>query len=247
MIRVQFVLKKEFDFALCTWRGRRELTTESQVSVVKPNCSARAIGKTRIFDRPIARVPYRDPPVTFSPRVDLSVETRDNINFRFRIFFFLSLLKEKEEKRESWRNLLINPKDMTRGAARQHGRHESQEKAKILRSQNRKHSQSAKLQEDGEHRARATSTTTGTVVVESQEPTNLNPREEEDDDDVNDKAQQTGDPNTSKTLNNTEKEEEEEEEVVRRGGGRDVAARTKKRRRRIATSEEDGTKEENEQ
>ena len=137
----------------------------------------------------------RDPPVTFlvSSR-SVGRDARQRFNFRFRIFFFLSLLKEKEEKRESWRNLLINPKEMTRGAARQHGRHESQEKAKILRSQNRKHSQSAKLQEDGEHRARAT--TTGTVVVESQEPTNLNPREEEDDDDVNDKAQQTGDPNT---------------------------------------------------
>ena len=54
--------KKEFTPAFCDWRGRRELTTESQVSVnlVKPNSNARAIGKTRIFfDRPIARVPYR--------------------------------------------------------------------------------------------------------------------------------------------------------------------------------------------
>ena len=186
----------------------------------------------------------RDPPVTFlvsSPSVGR--DARQRFNFRFRIFFFLSLLKEKEEKRESWRNLLINPKEMTRGAARQHGRHDSQEKAKILRSQNRKHSQSAKLQEDGEHRARAT--TTGTVVVESQEPTNLNPHEEEDDDDVDDKAQQTEDPITAKTLNNTEKEEEEEEEEVEEG---DVAAaRTKEEEEKNnTTSEEDGTKEENE-
>ena len=186
----------------------------------------------------------RDPPVTFlvsSPSVGR--DARQRFNFRFRIFFFLSLLKEKEEKRESWRNLLINPKEMTRGAARQHGRHDSQEKAKILRSQNRKHSQSAKLQEDGEHRARAT--TTGTVVVESQEPTNLNPHEEDDDDDVDDKAQQTEDPITVKTLNNTEKEEEEEEEEVEEG---DVAAaRTKEEEEKNnTTSEEDGTKEENE-
>ena len=75
---------------------------------------------------------------------------------------------------------------MTRRAA-PNGRHESQEKAKILRSQNRKHSQSAKLQEDGEHRARAT--ITGTVVVESQEPTNLNPQDDDDDDDVDDKRE----------------------------------------------------------
>ena len=186
----------------------------------------------------------RDPPVTLlvsSPSVGR--DARQRFNFRFRIFFFLSLLKEKEEKRESWRNLLINPKEMTRGAARQHGRHDSQEKAKILRSQNRKHSQSAKLQEDGEHRARAT--TTGTVVVESQEPTNLNPHEEDDDDDVDDKAQQTEDPITVKTLNNTEKEEEEEEEEVEEG---DVAAaRTKEEEEKNnTTSEEDGTKEENE-
>ena len=54
--------KKEFTPAFCDWRGRRELTTESQVSVnlVKPNSNARAIGKTRIFfDRPIARALYR--------------------------------------------------------------------------------------------------------------------------------------------------------------------------------------------
>jgi len=252
-IRVQFVAfekKKEFTLALC------DLERKERANDRKPGqCK---FGETKFkrardrenadFLRPTDRactVP-RDPPVTFlvSSR-SVGRDARQRFNFRFRIFFFLSLLKEKEEKRESWRNLLINPKDMTRGAARQHGRHESQEKAKILRSQNRKHSQSAKLQEDGEHRARAT--TTGTVVVESQEPTNLNPHEEEDDDDVDDKAQQTGDPNTSKTLNNTEKEEEEEEEVVRKEEGDVAAARTKEEEEKNnTTSEEDGTKEENE-
>ena len=39
-------------------------------------------------------------------------------------------------------------------------RHEAQEKAKLMRSQNRKYAQSAKMHEDGEHRARAAMATT---------------------------------------------------------------------------------------
>jgi len=39
-------------------------------------------------------------------------------------------------------------------------RHEAQEKAKLMRSQNRKYAQSAKMHEDGEHRVRAVMATT---------------------------------------------------------------------------------------